>query len=84
MIKTNEWTIVDLTKYLVAVQSTLTADEWARLKLTAAFSNKAKPGIIADNKQRPTRYQANQLYEPLDIFRQLGLPTTDWGSQTKW
>jgi hypothetical protein len=84
MIKTNEWTIADLTKYLVAVQSTLTTDEWARLKLTAAFSKEAKPDVVTESGQKPTRYQANQLYEPLEIFRQLGLPTIDWGTQTKW
>lgn len=83
MIKTNEWTVADLAKYLVSVQSTLSEEEWARLKMTAAFSKEtnAKDG---NDSQKPVRYQAQQLYEPLDVFRQLGLPVMDWGKQTKW
>ncbi|THU91523.1 hypothetical protein K435DRAFT_759191 [Dendrothele bispora CBS 962.96] len=79
MIKTNEWTIPDLIKYLVSVQSTLSADEWQRLKLTAAFSPEVKD---ADNPTK--RFRASELYEPLDVFRHLGLPVIDWGNQYKW
>ncbi|GJE97590.1 hypothetical protein PsYK624_138110 [Phanerochaete sordida] len=86
MIKTGDWSIVDLIKYLVAVQSTLSNDEIERLKLTAAIPREEtregeKPAPSAAAK--PERYRANQLYEPLDTFRKLGLPVIDWG-QTKW
>ncbi|KAJ6558581.1 hypothetical protein DFH09DRAFT_1037162 [Mycena vulgaris] len=77
MIKTNEWSIFELTKYLVDVKSSLTEDEWSKLKMTAAFSKEAVVG------QKRTQYFAKQLYEPVDIFRQLGLPVIDWG-QHKW
>ncbi|KAJ7072465.1 hypothetical protein C8F01DRAFT_1104075 [Mycena amicta] len=80
MIKTNEWSIFDLTRYLVEVKSSLTATEWSRLKLTAAFSKEEAPG---EPNQKRTQYLAKQLYEPLDSFRQLGLPLIDWG-QHKW
>ena len=83
MIKTNEWTVADLAKYLVSVQSTLTGEEWDRLKLTAVFFKEMDKSGSNDN-QKPYRYQAQQLYEPLDVFRQLGLPVLDWGKQTKW
>jgi hypothetical protein len=73
MIKTNEWTIADLTKYLVSVKSTLTPEEIQRLKATAAF-----PSV------KRTRYFANQLFEPSTTFRSLGLPVIDWGRQIKW
>ncbi|KAG5646295.1 hypothetical protein DXG03_003892 [Asterophora parasitica] len=82
MIKTNEWTVADLAKYLVSVQSTLSAEEWARLKMTAAFSKEET--LKGDTSQKPSRYQAQQLYEPVEVFRQLGLPVMDWGNQTKW
>ncbi|KAF5386054.1 hypothetical protein D9615_002424 [Tricholomella constricta] len=82
MIKTNEWTVADLAKYLVSVQSTLSPEEWARLKMTAAFSK--EENMKGDANQKPTRYQAQQLYEPVDVFRQLGLPVMDWGKQLKW
>ncbi|KAJ6495551.1 hypothetical protein C8R47DRAFT_1213045 [Mycena vitilis] len=78
MIKTKEWSIFDLTRYLVDVKSSLTADEWAKLKMTAAFQ--ASSGEL-DQKQ--TRFYAKQLYEPTDSLRQLGLPVIDWG-QHKW
>ena len=82
MIKTNEWTVADLAKYLVSVQSTLSNEEWARLKVTAAFFKETTLGGDAGS-QKPMRYQAQELYEPLDAFRQLGLPVMDWGKQ-KW
>ncbi|KIP09762.1 hypothetical protein PHLGIDRAFT_102310 [Phlebiopsis gigantea 11061_1 CR5-6] len=81
MIKTGDWSIVDLIKYLVAVQSTLSDDETTRLKMTAAFSAESTP---SDGMKKPERFRADQLYEPLDTFRKLGLPILDWGTQTKW
>ncbi|KAJ7209538.1 hypothetical protein GGX14DRAFT_451864 [Mycena pura] len=80
MIKTNEWSIFDLSRYLVEVKSSLNATEWDNLRMTAAF---LKEGGHADKDQRRTQYCANQLYEPVDVFRQLGLPVIDWG-QHKW
>ena len=83
MIKTGDWTIVDLVKYLVSVQSTLTAQELERLRHTSAFP---KEGT---DKEPPTghkvqRYKAMDLYEPIDIFRELGLPLIDWGVDNRW
>lgn len=82
MIKTNEWTVADLAKYLVSIQSTLSSEEWVRLKMTAAFFK--EENFKGDTGQKATRYQAQQLYEPLDVFRNLGLPVMDWGKQIKW
>lgn len=86
MIKTGDWSIVDLIKYLVAVQSTLSEDELSRLKMTAAFPKEpqANSNTATDGVTKPERARANQLYEPLDTFRKLGLPLIDWGSQNKW
>jgi len=81
MIKTNEWTIAELTKYLVSVRSTLTADELDRLRATVAFPKEAGPeGPEAEKK----RFRAKELYEPNDTLRTLGLPIIDWGKQNKW
>ncbi|TFK75311.1 hypothetical protein BDN72DRAFT_892280 [Pluteus cervinus] len=82
MVKTNAWTIPDLAKYLASVRSDLSADEMTKLKMTAAFSTEIPEGVHDDKK--PTRYRARQLYEPLEIHRQLGLPLIDWGKQVKW
>lgn len=83
MIKTNEWTVAELIKYLASVQSTLTTEEWARLKMTAAFAKETVSPTGTD-ALKPTRYRAGQLYEPIEVLRQLGLPVIDWGKQTKW
>lgn len=80
MIKTGDWTIADLIKYLVAVQQTLTPLEMDRLRLTAAFPEEATEG----GKNQATKYKASDLYEPSDVFRRLKLPIIDWGSQTRW
>jgi len=83
MVKTNEWTVADLAKYFVSVQSNLTKVEWDRLKMTALFFKETGKNCSTDG-QKPSRYQAQQLYEPADVLRQLGLPILDWGKQTKW
>ncbi|KAF8629109.1 hypothetical protein AX17_005695 [Amanita inopinata Kibby_2008] len=80
MVKTNEWTIADLTKYLVSIKETLTSEEMARLKATPAFSKEQ----IDDSNTKIHRYQARQLYEPIDVFRQMKLPVIDWGKEKKW
>lgn len=48
--------------------------------MTAAFSKEVG---IEEKDQKRTQYFAKQLYEPVDTFRQLGLPVIDWG-QHKW
>ncbi|KAI0933780.1 hypothetical protein AcW1_005516 [Taiwanofungus camphoratus] len=83
MIKTGDWTIPELIKYLVAVQSTLTTLELDRLQKTAAFT-KEEIASIGRSETKVTRYVASDLYEPLDVFRELGLPVIDWGTQMKW
>ncbi|EGO00977.1 hypothetical protein SERLA73DRAFT_87350 [Serpula lacrymans var. lacrymans S7.3] len=83
MIKTGDWTISDLTTYLVAVQSTLTPEEVDRLRATTAFT-KEEPDENSTKTQKRARYRAYDLYEPSTIFRQLKLPIIDWGHQVKW
>lgn len=83
MIKTGDWTIAELVKYLVAVQSTLTQAEIDRLGATAAFT-KEEQAAGDTTEGRKTRYKASDLYEPSDVIRQLGLPVIDWGQHPKW
>lgn len=81
MIKTNQWTVSDLMKYLASVRSTLSHEEFQKLKATAAFSKELDG---TESKDKPNRFAAHQLYEPLDIFRKLRLPVLDWGTKVKW
>lgn len=84
MIKTREWSIYDLVKYLVAVQTTLSPEELERLRMTAAFPKEQSEKATQNSKGDAERFRANQLYEPLDEFRELGLPLIDWGIKNKW
>jgi hypothetical protein len=59
----------------------LSEEELLRLRNTAAFSRELTQD---DPDGLPNRYQARQLYEPLDIFRKLKLPVLDWGQKVKW
>lgn len=79
MIKTGDWTVADLIKYLVNVQTTLSTAELERLQATSAFAREGD-----ESGEKKTRVRAIDLYEPQDIFRQLGLPLIDWGSNSKW
>lgn len=80
MIKTNEWTIAELVKYLVSVRDSLSPQEIERLKHTPAFPQEEG----GDLGQKLPRSIAGNLYEPLDVFRSMKLPIIDWGKQTKW
>ncbi|CDO69004.1 hypothetical protein BN946_scf184834.g11 [Trametes cinnabarina] len=84
MIKTGDWTIAQLIRYLVEVQSTLTPTELDRLKLTAAFPRELRPDEKLPDNGRTPRSRASDLYEPLDVFRELKLPVIDWGIHPKW
>jgi hypothetical protein len=86
MIKTGDWTTFDLVKYLVSVQSTLTPQELERLRHTSAFPKESagKEQPAPGTNRKVQRHKAMDLYEPLDIFRELGLPLIDWGVDTRW
>jgi hypothetical protein len=80
MIKTNEWTVTDLIKYLVSIKD-LDEEEIQRLRNTSAFPREVKPG---ESFTKKPRYVAQELYPPVEIFRTLGLPVLDWGNHVKW
>ena len=86
MIKTGDWTIADLAKYLASIRSNLTTEEMKRLENTSVFQKESSP-VNSDQSDQPVpaqRFKASQLYEPQDIFRDLGLPIIDWGTKTRW
>ncbi|EIN13823.1 hypothetical protein PUNSTDRAFT_117488 [Punctularia strigosozonata HHB-11173 SS5] len=80
MIKTGDWTTGDLTKYLVSVQNDLSNEEMERLKHTPAFPREDQQGL----EQRPKKAKARDLYEPIEIHRELGLPVLEWAGKGKW
>lgn len=76
------WTCQDLMKYLVSVKDTLTSDELARLRQTAAFPLEVET-VEGEEKPAAVRRKPHQLYEPVEAMRVLGLPVLDWG-EGKW
>lgn len=86
MIATGDWETSDLVKYLVSVRSTLTFQEMVHLSNTPAFLKEGagKEQSAAGTSPNNQLYRAEDLYEPIDIFRELGLPTIDWGSNNQW
>ena len=86
MIKTGDWTTYDLVKYLVSIQSTLTPPEIDRLRQTSAFPKEGagKEQLATGPSRKVQRHKAMDLYEPVDIFRELHLPIIDWGADSRW
>ena len=86
MIKTGDWTTYDLVKYLVSIQSTLTPQEFERLRQTSAFPKEGvgKEQLATGPSRKVQRLKAMDLYEPVDIFRELRLPVVDWGADNRW
>jgi Protein of unknown function (DUF3684) len=86
MIKTGDWTTYDLVKHLVSIQSTLTPQEIERLQHTSAFPKEGagKEQLPTGPSRKVQRHKAMDLYEPVDIFRELRLPIIDWGAGSRW
>ena len=82
MIKTGDWTTFDLVKYLVSNQS----PELERLRHMSAFPKEGagKEQSATGAVREVQRYKAMDLYEPIDVFRELGLPVIDWGVDNRW
>ena len=83
MVETGDWTIPDLINYLVSVQHTLQPDEIEQLRDNTVFPEEA---ATEQNKNKDedgapkevSKLKASDLYEPLDVFRDLGLRIINW------
>ncbi|KAH9061937.1 hypothetical protein EDB87DRAFT_1674160 [Lactarius vividus] len=88
MIKTGEWTILKFVKYLVSIRSDLTLQGLEYLRNMTAFpkedTNMEASAPTTSGGAQLRRFKAMDLYQPVDIFRKLGLPTIDWGVDNRW
>ena len=81
MIETGSWAVPRLISYLVSIQSTLLPPEIETLQKNPAFPKEA---TVEQNKNEGStlkkipKLKPSDLYEPLDVFRDLGLPIIDW------
>lgn len=81
MAETSNWTVPGLIGYLVSVQPTLQSSETKRLQSTPVFPKEVTTnGHRAEDgaSQKVQKFKVSDLYEPLDVFRELGLPIIDW------
>ncbi|KAH0828805.1 hypothetical protein J3R83DRAFT_3253 [Lanmaoa asiatica] len=79
MVETGKWETSDLIDYLVQVADTLSPAEISELKSSDAF---AKEG--AHKGTNKMRFRADELYPPIDNFRQLRLPLIEWKGRSEW
>ncbi|KAH9177930.1 hypothetical protein EDB89DRAFT_1844068, partial [Lactarius sanguifluus] len=88
MIRTGDWTIPEFIKYLVSIQSDLTLRMLKDLRGMTAFpkegTDKEPSAPTTSSEVQLQRYKIMDLYEPVDIFRELGLPIIDWGVDNTW
>lgn len=90
MIETGEWTVQELLKYLLSVQSTLQPAEIETLRLTPVFPEEQtteRDGNKDGTSSKASRFRASDLYEPLEVFKSIGLPIIDWrgkDGKLKW
>ncbi|KAL8800711.1 MAG: hypothetical protein Q9182_004983 [Xanthomendoza sp. 2 TL-2023] len=68
-----QWSHVDLIKYLASVWDDVPARDRERLKSTPVC-----PAEGLDGKPTQGRFQISELYEPNDALRRLGLPILQW------
>ncbi|KAI6119159.1 hypothetical protein EDD16DRAFT_1791904 [Pisolithus croceorrhizus] len=80
MLSMGAWTVSDLFDYLVQKVSSLTPDDLSTLKASNIFEKEA----LQRNETKSTRYRADQLYPPTDIFRRLQLSVIKWRGKSEW
>lgn len=83
MIGDGDWTTPDLVRFLVSVPSVQQPTGSSAFYRIAAFH--AEKVLLDDDDGAPKKFMASELYEPLDVFRDLGLPVIDWhGKEGRW
>ena len=79
MVETGDWTAPDLINYLVSAQHTLQPAEIEQLRDNPVFPEATtKQNKNEDGTLKVSKLKASDLYEPLDVFRSIGLPIIDW------
>ncbi|KAI4836188.1 hypothetical protein E4T45_09868, partial [Aureobasidium sp. EXF-8846] len=70
-----KWSHVDLIKYLVSVQTDIPTEDYEKLRKTPICPAE----VQGDSKVTESKlYKVSDLYEPLPILRELGLPILHW------
>ena len=92
LLGAGDWSHVQLVRYLVTVQETLSPAEKDRLRQTRWLPREGEAKVEqpagaegVQPKPKTVRYKAADLYEPTEPLRELGLPLVDWAdSPSKW
>ena len=86
MVKTGQWTNQELVKYLLSARITLSQTEVDDLRAYPAFSEEVTTEEDRNEdgtSNKVPRVKASDLYEPLDVFKVLGLPIISWLGKDK-
>jgi hypothetical protein len=70
-----KWSFTDLVHYLVSVKDDIPKQDIERLRSTAIFPIEEGVGT---ERRAGRLYKVSELFEPKDIFRELGLPLLHW------
>ncbi|KAI9454957.1 hypothetical protein HD554DRAFT_2149343 [Boletus coccyginus] len=81
MLSTGGWTASDLVGYLIQEMPSSTSQNISHLKSSRIFFMRDTP---QSNKAEITRYRADELYPPKDIFGKLQLPVIEWSGKSVW
>ncbi|KAF8427620.1 hypothetical protein L210DRAFT_3136383 [Boletus edulis BED1] len=74
------WTVLDLIKYLVQEERSLTDDDISGLKLIKIFTKEDSE----DSSEENIGCCADELFPPVDTFRKLQLPIIEWSEKLEW
>lgn len=70
------WSFVDLVQYLVSVRNDIPAKDLERLRTAAICPREEGSGSSRHPSSR--LYRISDLFEPKDVFREMGLPVLYW------
>ncbi|KAL4877678.1 hypothetical protein BJY04DRAFT_230487 [Aspergillus karnatakaensis] len=73
-----KWSHVDLIRYLASVSNDIPTSDIRRLKDTSFCTAESRASRDDSNTLQHTRYKAEELFEPIDSLRTLGLPIIEW------
>ncbi|CAO1635090.1 unnamed protein product [Sympodiomycopsis kandeliae] len=82
LVSGGDWSHVELLGYLASNRDTLSSTEMDRLTKTPIWPKEGETGPPGkEGKPKVLRYRAQQLYEPVESLRNLGLPVLEWSSK---
>jgi Protein of unknown function (DUF3684) len=80
----SKWSHVDLIKYLASVRDDIPPEDLKKLKATPICAAEAGPASQESTQGTSKRYKINELFEPKESLRSLGLPILQWSGKGEY